>query len=99
MAARSRGLGDPQARPLAPSGLSHSGSRRRNAGSRPMQRRTLITLAATVAVTAAAWPFTTRAQPAAPPWPQRPVRLILPLGPGSGSDIGARLFAERLTAR
>jgi tripartite-type tricarboxylate transporter receptor subunit TctC len=27
------------------------------------------------------------------------VRFILPLGPGSGSDIGARLFAERLTAR
>lgn len=33
------------------------------------------------------------------PWPQRTVRLILPLGAGSGSDIGARLFAERLTAR
>jgi tripartite-type tricarboxylate transporter receptor subunit TctC len=32
-------------------------------------------------------------------WPQRTVRLILPLGPGSGSDIGARLFAERLSAR
>jgi tripartite-type tricarboxylate transporter receptor subunit TctC len=36
---------------------------------------------------------------AEPAWPQRTVRLILPLGPGSGSDIGARLFAERLTAR
>jgi tripartite-type tricarboxylate transporter receptor subunit TctC len=33
------------------------------------------------------------------PWPQRPVRFILPLGAGSGSDIGARLFAERLTTR
>jgi tripartite-type tricarboxylate transporter receptor subunit TctC len=32
-------------------------------------------------------------------WPQRPVKLILPLGPGSGADIGARLFAERLSAR
>jgi tripartite-type tricarboxylate transporter receptor subunit TctC len=32
-------------------------------------------------------------------WPQRPVKLILPLGPGSGADIGARLFADRLTAR
>ena len=32
-------------------------------------------------------------------WPQRPVRFILPLGPGSGSDIGARLFAERLSTR
>jgi len=32
-------------------------------------------------------------------WPERPVRLILPLGPGSGADIGARLFADRLAAR
>src|SRR6516225_7422850 len=40
------------------------------------------------------------AQPAsAPLWPQRIVRFIVPLGPGSGSDIGARLFADRLSAR
>ena len=32
-------------------------------------------------------------------WPTRPVKLILPLGPGSGADIGARLFADRLTTR
>jgi tripartite-type tricarboxylate transporter receptor subunit TctC len=32
-------------------------------------------------------------------WPQRTVKFILPLGPGSGTDIGARLFAERLAAR
>jgi len=32
-------------------------------------------------------------------WPQRTVRFILPLGPGSGVDIGARLFADRLTAK
>jgi tripartite-type tricarboxylate transporter receptor subunit TctC len=31
-----------------------------------------------------------------PPWPQHTVRFILPLGAGAGSDIGARLFAERL---
>src|SRR5919108_4567120 len=30
-------------------------------------------------------------------WPQRPVKLILSLGPGSGADIGARLYAERLS--
>jgi tripartite-type tricarboxylate transporter receptor subunit TctC len=63
-----------------------------------MRRRTFIVLAATAA---AALPFATRAQlaPAARSWPQRPVRFILPLGPGSGSDIGARLFADRLAAR
>jgi tripartite-type tricarboxylate transporter receptor subunit TctC len=33
------------------------------------------------------------------PWPRRPVRFILPLGAGAGSDIGARLFAEKLSVR
>jgi tripartite-type tricarboxylate transporter receptor subunit TctC len=32
-------------------------------------------------------------------WPQRPVKFIVPLGPGSGADIGARLLADRLTPR
>ncbi len=32
-------------------------------------------------------------------WPNRPVRFILTLGPGSGSDIGARLLADKLTQR
>ena len=32
-------------------------------------------------------------------WPQRTVKLIVPLGPGSGADIGARLMAERLSKR
>jgi len=32
-------------------------------------------------------------------WPQRSVKFIVPLGPGSGVDIGARLFAEKLALR
>jgi tripartite-type tricarboxylate transporter receptor subunit TctC len=32
-------------------------------------------------------------------WPTRPVKFILTLGPGSGADIGARLFADRLGQR
>jgi tripartite-type tricarboxylate transporter receptor subunit TctC len=65
-----------------------------------MTRRFLILLLAGVTA-ATAWLMSTqvRAQSTAPRWPQRTVRLILPLGPGSGSDIGARLFADRLTAR
>jgi tripartite-type tricarboxylate transporter receptor subunit TctC len=35
----------------------------------------------------------------APAWPQRPVKFIVTLGPGSGVDIGARLLADRLPAR
>ena len=34
---------------------------------------------------------------AAQTWPHKPVRMILSLGPGSGADIGARLYADRLT--
>jgi len=30
-------------------------------------------------------------------WPHKPVRMVLSLGPGSGADIGARLYADRLT--
>src|SRR5262245_44439130 len=32
-------------------------------------------------------------------WPQRPVRFIVPLGPGAGVDLAARLLADKLTAR
>jgi tripartite-type tricarboxylate transporter receptor subunit TctC len=32
-------------------------------------------------------------------WPQRTVRFIVPLGPGSATDISARLVAERLQQR
>jgi tripartite-type tricarboxylate transporter receptor subunit TctC len=36
---------------------------------------------------------------AAEVWPQRPVRLILPIGAGSGTDVAARLFAQKLAER
>jgi tripartite-type tricarboxylate transporter receptor subunit TctC len=36
---------------------------------------------------------------AAEAWPQRPVRLILPIGAGSGVDVAARLFAQKLAER
>jgi tripartite-type tricarboxylate transporter receptor subunit TctC len=32
-------------------------------------------------------------------WPQRPVKFIVTLGPGSGVDIGTRLLADRLSRR
>ncbi|HTT47672.1 MAG TPA: tripartite tricarboxylate transporter substrate binding protein [Pseudolabrys sp.] len=35
---------------------------------------------------------------AAESWPNRPVRFIVTLGAGSGVDIGARLFADKLAA-
>src|SRR6202050_5143480 len=48
-----------------------------------------IVAAASLAITA----------PRAWEWPNRPVKLILPLGAGSGSDIAARLLADRLSKR
>jgi len=38
----------------------------------------------------------TGAQTGAQTWPTRPVKFIVPFGPGAGADIGARLFAEKL---
>jgi tripartite-type tricarboxylate transporter receptor subunit TctC len=39
------------------------------------------------------------AETSAPIWPQRPVKFLVPLGPGAGVDIGARLLADRLSSR
>src|SRR5262245_60721413 len=36
---------------------------------------------------------------AAQSWPQRSVRIIVPLPPGTGTDIAARLLAEELAKR
>jgi tripartite-type tricarboxylate transporter receptor subunit TctC len=60
-----------------------------------MDRRNLLALCALGIVTLAAHP----AMAQSPAWPQRSVRFILPLGPGSGVDIGARLIAEKLAAK
>jgi tripartite-type tricarboxylate transporter receptor subunit TctC len=40
-----------------------------------------------------------QAQTSGQSWPQRPVRFIIPLGPGSGVDITARLLADKLAAK
>src|SRR3954449_6041907 len=45
----------------------------------------------------AAW--SAAAQIPAQSWPQRPVKFIVPFGPGAGADIGARLLQDRLAAR
>src|SRR5262245_24939564 len=44
-------------------------------------------------------PLLSQLSPAADAWPSRPVRFIVTLGPGSGVDIGTRLFADKLSAK
>lgn len=41
--------------------------------------------------------FTADAQPGPSPYPARPVRMIVPLAPGGGSDIVGRIVAQALT--
>ena len=56
-----------------------------------MRRRTL---AATIAALGA--PLAVSAQPA-PPWPSRPVRIVVPFGLGGSADVAARFLADPLT--
>ncbi len=51
-----------------------------------------------VVVTAAA-PWSRQALAAEPDWPSRPIRLIVPGGPGGVIDLRARWLAERLARR
>jgi tripartite-type tricarboxylate transporter receptor subunit TctC len=60
-----------------------------------LQRSYLLALFGVLVVAVAA----ATAGPAKSNWPNRPVRFILTLGPGSGSDIGARLLANGLPQR
>src|SRR5262245_30564902 len=61
-----------------------------------LPRYLFATLCALIA-TFIAWGAPAQSQTA--PWPTRPVRFIVPFGPGAGADIGARLFAEKLSER
>lgn len=56
--------------------------------------------AASLLLFACVWVFAGAVSPSqAEPWPQRPVKFILPLGPGAGVDVTARLVADRLAKR
>ena len=54
-----------------------------------LQRRSLLAASALAAL-----PSQVRAQPA---WPSRPIRVIVPFPAGAGSDLLARVYAQRLS--
>lgn len=58
-------------------------------------------IAVTLGVVAAIGAYANAQSPAGSDaaWPRGTVKLILPLGPGSATDVTARLFAERLAER
>ncbi|MEW6451389.1 MAG: tripartite tricarboxylate transporter substrate binding protein [Pseudomonadota bacterium] len=59
-----------------------------------MRRRTFISLLGA----ATAWPVV-GASAQSQGWPQRTVRLIVPLSPGTATDVTARLYADKLAQR
>jgi tripartite-type tricarboxylate transporter receptor subunit TctC len=61
-------------------------------------RNFLRPVSAIVAVTFAALAVSV-APSAAQNWPDHPVKFVIPLGPGSGVDITARLVADKLSAK
>src|SRR5262245_40932108 len=75
--------------------LTRRSRRQRPSGRRLMHNRPrcVLLFAATLALVISAMPASAQT------WPQRPVRFLVTLGPGSGIDIGTRLVADRLSAR
>jgi tripartite-type tricarboxylate transporter receptor subunit TctC len=61
--------------------------------------RSRTNCAAVIAACLAAGPCAQAAQPAASDYPTRPIRIIVPLAPGGGSDYTARYIGTRLSDR
>ena len=62
-----------------------------------MHKTTIVRWALSALAALTLLPLAALPSAAADAWPNRPVRLFVTLGPGSGVDIGARLFADKLS--
>jgi len=58
------------------------------------QRRTTLATFASAALLALSGVFTAGAQ--AQDFPAKPIKFVVPFGPGSGTDTSARYFAQKL---
>lgn len=59
----------------------------------PITRRSFVPMLALAGTPLLSTPLAVQAQS---PWPARPVKLVVPQGAGSGSDVIARLLSDRL---
>src|SRR5439155_20301699 len=91
--ASSRGTKNMPARASVAASGGHAPSDNEESMCSLVQMRRMLFLAAAIVVTATTHTF------AADAWPQRPVRFIVPFGPGSSPDVAAWLFGERLRER
>ncbi len=64
-----------------------------------MSNRVVVVFAAVATLGVLTAAPSAQAQSQAQAWPQRTVRLIVPLPPGSGMDLSARVIAERLAPK
>src|ERR1039457_5165398 len=64
-------------------------------------RRSMLTLilCGFAALVSTATPSPAQTPASGQTWPQHPVKFVIPLGPGSGVDITARVFADKLSAK
>ena len=62
-------------------------------------RNLLRSLVAVAALSVAATLAPSAANAQAQAWPTQPVKFVIPLGPGAGVDITARLIADKLSAK